>query len=426
MPVTLQDSYVSQAFMLGLESTYATEVQALKVLKSIKAPFAPMYETERFRASGDMVASVNTVNDEYTSINATGKPDYNAITYFAASVWGEVSPTGPTDSAYDWQFNWNGKVPSTPASFTAIYGTKSLARQAAGVVWTRYGFSISRGGVDFTAAAFGKKATRGIKAYPRESVFTLTITATGGTYDLVWSGQTAGSIAYNADAATILAALEALSNVAPGDVSVTGTGPYVISALAGGAFEATDVTASVVTTSLTGGSATLTETQQGGDTTAVPAKVMMPLHFSIYADAAYGNVGTTKLLYCYDWSLDVPERYARTRPINASKSSDGVAEPEDQAITVKMTLGVDATSEGFLDTLEAGSTTWFRLIAEGGLIGATSRYTYRHDLCLFITEADGYQASDAVHVLPITGELALDPANDKASELLVRNTLAEL
>jgi hypothetical protein len=46
--------------------------------------------------------------------------------------------------------------------------------------------------------------------------------STGGTFTLTYSGQTTAAIAWNANAATVQAALEALSNVAPGDVAVTG------------------------------------------------------------------------------------------------------------------------------------------------------------------------------------------------------------
>lgn len=52
----------------------------------------------------------------------------------------------------------------------------------------------------------------------------LTITATGGTYTLTYSGQTTTALAFNAAAATIQAALEALSNVGTGDLVVSGTG----------------------------------------------------------------------------------------------------------------------------------------------------------------------------------------------------------
>ena len=51
---------------------------------------------------------------------------------------------------------------------------------------------------------------------------TATAPATAGTFRLTFNGQTTDPIAYNADAATIQAALEALSNVEPGDITVSG------------------------------------------------------------------------------------------------------------------------------------------------------------------------------------------------------------
>lgn len=60
---------------------------------------------------------------------------------------------------------------------------------------------------------------------------TVTVTsATGGTFTLTFEGQTTAAIAYNATAATVQAALEALSNIAPGDIVVTG-GPLSTSAV---------------------------------------------------------------------------------------------------------------------------------------------------------------------------------------------------
>lgn len=47
-------------------------------------------------------------------------------------------------------------------------------------------------------------------------------TISGGTYTITFNGQTTAAIAYNATAATVQAALEALSNVVPGDIAVTG------------------------------------------------------------------------------------------------------------------------------------------------------------------------------------------------------------
>lgn len=68
---------------------------------------------------------------------------------------------------------------------------------------------------------------------------TVTITGgpTGGTFTLTYSGQATAAIAYNANAAAVQSALEALSNLAPGDVTVTGgpgpATPYVVTFRAG-------------------------------------------------------------------------------------------------------------------------------------------------------------------------------------------------
>ena len=63
-----------------------------------------------------------------------------------------------------------------------------------------------------------------------KQIVTLGGSPTGGTFTLTYSGQTTGTIAYNASAATVDTALEALSNIGSGDVSVTGSdgGPWTV------------------------------------------------------------------------------------------------------------------------------------------------------------------------------------------------------
>lgn len=51
---------------------------------------------------------------------------------------------------------------------------------------------------------------------------TALVGATGGTYKLTYNGQTTSALAYNAVAATVQTALEALSNVGTGDIVVSG------------------------------------------------------------------------------------------------------------------------------------------------------------------------------------------------------------
>ncbi|MBD3251289.1 hypothetical protein GF380_02335 [Candidatus Uhrbacteria bacterium] len=64
----------------------------------------------------------------------------------------------------------------------------------------------------------------------RNEIQTITVStdATGGTYQVIYDGATSSALAYDANAATIEAALEAMSTIDVGNVRVTGTGPYTV------------------------------------------------------------------------------------------------------------------------------------------------------------------------------------------------------
>lgn len=84
--------------------------------------------------------------------------------------------------------------------------------------------------------------------------------ATGGTFTLTFEGQTTAAINYNDNAATIQTRLEALSNIAPGDVIVTG-GPVNTADVFvqfTGALGRSNRTQMTSTSSLTGGGAAVT------------------------------------------------------------------------------------------------------------------------------------------------------------------------
>lgn len=82
------------------------------------------------------------------------------------------------------------------------------------------------------------------KQWPRLAVLTpeewvLTINANNGTYELIFNGEATDPIAHDATAATILTALEALTGITAGDVTievcedgVDGVGPYCLTHLA--------------------------------------------------------------------------------------------------------------------------------------------------------------------------------------------------
>mgnify|MGYP000054630221 CR=1 FL=1 len=99
---------------------------------------------------------------------------------------------------------------------------------------------------------------------------TITGTPTGGTFTVTFDGETTAGIAYNANAAAVQTALEGLSNITAGDVTVTGgPGPgTAFTVTFGGRYAGIDVPAFTGSgASLTGGTSpgvTMATTTAGG------------------------------------------------------------------------------------------------------------------------------------------------------------------
>jgi len=143
--------------------------------------------------------------------------------------------------------------------------------------------------------------TAGIAAVNEVQKIAIQGTATGGTFTLTYAGQTTSAIAYNASAATVDTALEALSNIGVGDVNVTGPsgGPWLVEftgALAGG--DRAQITA---TSSLTGSAASnvtvTTTTASSGPNHWDTAANWLPSGVPVNGDDVRFELGSTDCLY---------------------------------------------------------------------------------------------------------------------------------
>lgn len=120
-----------------------------------------------------------------------------------------------------------------------------------------------------------------IGARPNEGqTVTITGVPTAGTFTLTLDGETTAAIAYNASAAAVTTALEGLSNIRVGSVTVTGGPgpgtPYVVT-FSGTQYSGTDVPQMSATSSLTGGTApavAVTTTTAGGSGTSDGSDVL--------------------------------------------------------------------------------------------------------------------------------------------------------
>jgi hypothetical protein len=100
---------------------------------------------------------------------------------------------------------------------------------------------------------------------------TLADAAGADTWTLTFSGQTTSALDDDASAATVQGALEALSNIAVGDVTVTGSagGPYTVTFA--GVYAGKPV--ALMTGTGTGCTVTIVETTPGVNAIAAPTRV---------------------------------------------------------------------------------------------------------------------------------------------------------
>ena len=161
---------------------------------------------------------------------------------------------------------WAGS-PATDAcsnpGATGAYGYLLLPFLKGGILGD---FTVENGAITFTltGANTSEGNAWGVGPYPvmlgaggTAEVQRATITGvpTGGTFTLTYNGATTAPIAYNATAAAVQTALEALSNLGPGDAVVTG-GPLPATAATitfGGALNVRDVNQMTATGSFSGG-----------------------------------------------------------------------------------------------------------------------------------------------------------------------------
>jgi len=217
-----------------------------------------------YRVAGPVAASVDLVPTSYADI-----PQEVSQAASANEVQTVTFSNAPTRGSFSLRFNSEDSL-LIPYDAAAVVIQSTLEQMvsvgvgnvvvsgdtANGIVVT---FQNALGWQDVSALSV-QNSTLG-----RNEVQTI---ATGGTYTLTFNAQTTSSLAYNANAAAVQAALEALGSVGSGNVSVTGgplsSAPLVITFIASKAD--TDQNAITVTSSLTGSSpvVTVTETTKGG------------------------------------------------------------------------------------------------------------------------------------------------------------------
>jgi hypothetical protein len=228
----MPDVYPSQ----GLETRLARETSygvlpgspVYKRLNAFGIVLGDTVEIDPFAPPGAMVPTLALVNDLYGEGSVDGRLDFNGLVYPFSGLLGEpaITSLGGAPAAYQWQWLWNGRCPNRPVSYTVNSGFSASADVAPGWIFNTLEISGGRAdGFEVSGDGFSLALQHG-QTMGGVTIERQTISATGspssGTFTLTFGGQQTAPIPYNATAAAIDAALEALSSIGVGGVTVGG------------------------------------------------------------------------------------------------------------------------------------------------------------------------------------------------------------
>ena len=216
---------------------------------------------------GDVIGLV--MGGQLVSVVAESADPYNVLTTLALTIIGVT--TGPWDEVDAAIVSHEDSEGNQVLDYLRILGPDD------GTPFTVTSTTTNASG--FTISIIEQR--RG--AAPQNEVqriFT-TVTPTAGNFKLYFGGQTTADIAFNAGAGTVQAALEALANIAPGDVTVTQNGTMDYNVAFSGVYATKNVPRLQIalgTSPLTGGTSVAVTRIQEGNSLGTPERwaLMIP------------------------------------------------------------------------------------------------------------------------------------------------------
>jgi hypothetical protein len=283
--------------LLGVEVTKGTSVSPVKRLLATGFNLKPKVPVVPFRPMGSKYATTAVRQKEHTEGDIEGTLSFNDICWLASGLLETAAITTPSGATNTRRWTWNPAVfgPDDNVAFTVQMGSSVRAEQAGYVLIDGLTLRVTKEQAAISGNIIGQELTESITlSTGRNEVQTVTIgTNTAGQFNLTYSGQTTADLAFSVSGAAVQAALIALSNIGPSDVSVTGPagGPWIVTFT--GTLAAQDVSLMTLAdggTPLSGGTGQTVTTTTGGLALAdVAEQPVDPNLFTLYAGSSLAS-----------------------------------------------------------------------------------------------------------------------------------------
>lgn len=431
---------VNQKLYLGVESVIGAGVAPTKKFPSLSIEFERMQDDQFYRPAGQLVPGTGVKHREWSEPKYELGLDYNEMLYIFAGLFGAPTTTNPgSGSAYQHVWTPSESNFGTPKTFTARRGDSIASGIVPGLHINSLDLTLSDGeaSVKGDCFAYAIEDGGGPISSTTDEVQQLVISGspTGGTFTLTYSSQTTAAIAYNATAADVQAALQALSNIGDDDVRCFGSqlpgGTITIHFL--NALGGTNVAQITSSDSLTGGTspATAISTLQAGAASysAIAQQPVSKSTANVYIDSSYGSIGGTKYCDALEVGLSIPKIRNPVKVLCTGypsfKDSVQIAVEEMRA---KMTLIKNTDIITFMQTFNAATkpTRYVRYEMIGALIGGSNYYKLWIDMALKCETPKDVKNVQETFAYEVNGRFVSDASLGGPIKVTLVNTLATL
>lgn len=431
---------VNQLLLMGVETTIGAAVGATKKFPSLSIEPERVQDDQFYRPAGQIVPGSGVKHREWSEPKYKLALDYNELAYIFSGLFGAAVITNPSGSAYQWVWSPTDSDFGTPKTFTNRMGDTLASSLVPGLYFNSLTMKLDDGTAEVSGDCFGYAIDDNagpISATLTDEVQQIVITGspTGGTFTLTFGANTTAAIAYNADAATIQAALEAIASVGVGNVRVYGSGlpSGVITVLFCKTLGATNVAAMTATGSLTGGTTpavVISTTQAGGGSyTTIAQQPVSKNQFDMYIDTTFGAIGTTKFCDALEVELSIPKIREMVKVLCTYYPSfkDAVAIAVEQ-MTARMTLIKNTDVITFMNTFNGPTkpTQYVRWQMLGATITGAHKYTLTIDMAIKCGTPKERRNVKGVYAYDVNGQFVSDASLGGPIKITLKNTLSGL
>lgn len=432
---------VTQNTDFGKETTENTAVASLTRFSRTEINLSPQIVFEVLRKMGYRFGTDSIPGRRWTDFAIKGKPSYDELAWYFDWLLNAVTPSTPggaTDARLRTYLPSSTREMS-PMTGTIRQGDPHRADMCAGSFLTGLQITWDVDKVDMTGAGQARKLSTDVQMSTNE-VQQVAIgggTPTSGNFKLTvvnpetGASATTGTIAFNASAATVQSALEALSNVEVGEVVATGgalPGTPVLVEFRKRFGQQNVATMTVSDNTLDLGTPAVTTPTAGAAPSETEGVVIESAHIKIYADPAHGDLGTTALDSVFSGSIQLNNLRAPVFVVNrdyAGSMKGRVPTPVDGKFALKLEAQ-DEAYQFYTGADEDGNPFWYiRFEAVGEEIESGQDYMVIIDLACKLSEPPSAPADEGgVYATELTFDILHSSAWGYAVNAQVQNGVA--